>query len=198
MPAGQHTAVQRFAAELRSAAVDGSTLAGHAAVFGQVADLGLFGLERLAPTAFNRALDDGADPRFLLNHDPSRLLGRRSSGTLRVGTDDDGLNFEVDLPDTEDGRTVRELCRRGDLTGCSFGFIPGDWQRDEGASPDGRDILTHTSIRELFDLSVVTYPAYDGTQASLRAIDLTPRRPGRRAQLIRARHAARYPGGGTA
>ena len=191
MPA--RAGVQRFAAELRSASMDGGTLAGHAAVFDQVADLGPWGLERLAPTAFDAALEAGADPRFLRDHDPSRLLGRRSSGTLRILPDADGLGFEVDLPDTEDGRTVRELTGRGDLTGCSFAFVPGSWSMDEleveGAT---RQVLTHHSVAELLDLSVVTYPAYEGASASLRAVNLNPARPDGRSRIIRARHAARY------
>lgn len=187
------TTVQRFAVELRRATLEGTTLAGHAAVFGQVADLGLWGLERLAPTAFDAVLAGGADPRFLRDHDPSRLLGRVSSGTLRVDTDAEGLAFEVDLPDTEDGRTVSELCRRRDLTGCSFAFRPGEWTVEALERADGgtAQVLTHTSVAELLDLSVVTYPAYDGTAAALRAIDLTPRPTGR-SRIIRARHAARY------
>jgi HK97 family phage prohead protease len=181
--------------ELR-AALEGNRLTGYASVFGQTAEIGSH-WEQIARSAFDRALEAGeADPRFLLNHDPSRLLGRRSSGTLRVATDAHGLAFEVDLPETPDGETVRVLTRRGDLDGGSFGFIPGEdeWTR----APDGRQLRTHTSVADLLDLSVVTYPAYAGTAVALRAIDLEARRPDGRTRLIRARHAARYCGGGWA
>lgn len=181
--------MDRFAVELR-AAVEGRTLVGYASVFGQVAELpGHW--EAIAPGAFDAALERG-DPRFLLNHDPSRLLGRRASGTLRVETDAHGLAFQVDLPDTEDGRAVRELTRRGDLAGGSFAFIPGEdeWTR----APDGRQLRTHTSVADLLDLSVVTYPAYEGTAVALRSRTI-PARPSGPSQIIRARHAARRAGG---
>lgn len=180
--------VGRFAVELRSAAIEGSTLTGYASVFGQTASIGGH-YEQIAPTAFDAALER-SDPRFLLNHDPSRLLGRRGAGTLRVVTDAHGLGFEVDLPDTEDGKTVRELVRRGDLDGASFGFIPGKdaWS----VAPDGVQIRTHTSVSKLLDLSVVTYPAYEGAEVALRSMTFAA--PDARSRLIRARHAARYPG----
>jgi HK97 family phage prohead protease len=182
--------VERFAVECR-AAVEGSRLVGHASVFDQTAEIrGHY--ECLAPSAFDAALDGGADPRFLLNHDPSRLLGRRSAGTLRLDVDERGLAFEVDLPDTEDGRTVRELTRRGDLSGASFAFVPGEdaWTR----APDGRQLRTHTSIAELLDLSVVTYPAYEGAGVALRSLTITAR-PSGRTRSIRARHRALTLGG---
>ena len=188
--------MQRFACELR-ARVEGNTLTGYASVFGQTAKVGGH-YEAIARTAFDRVLASEdrtlADPRFLVNHEPSRLLGRRSAGTLRVEVDEHGLGFEVDLPDTEDGRTVRELTRRGDLDGGSFGFVPGadEWTR----APDGLQVRMHTDVRGLLDLSVVTYPAYEGAAVVLRAQSYAV--PAGRPRLIRVRHAARYGGGQTA
>lgn len=181
--------MDRFAVELR-ALVDGNRLTGHAAVFGQVAKVAGH-YERIDRRAFEDVLDD-ADPRFLLNHDPSRLLGRRSSGTLRVDADEHGLAFELELPDTEDGRTVRELTRRGDLDGGSFAFVPGEdvWTR----APDGLQLRTHTKVRELLDLSVVTYPAYEGAAVALRSITIVAR-PSGPSRLIRARHRVLTHGG---
>lgn len=173
----------RVRAELR-AELRGNTLRGHAAVFDQIADLGTFGLEQLSRTAFGKVLaSEKLDTRALFNHDPSQLLGRTSAGTLRLSTDSDGLEFEVDLPDTSTGRDVRELVERGDITGASFGFIPGEdeWTR----SADGRRLRTHVSIAELLDVSPVTFPAYDGTTVSLRAKQNPTSRW--RSQLIRAR-----------
>lgn len=180
---------RRLAVELR-AAVEGNTLTGYASVFGQVAKVGGH-YEQIAPTAFDAVLER-ADPRFLLNHDPTLLLGRRSSGTLRLEADEHGLAFAVDLPDTAAGRDVRELTRRGDLDGGSFAFIPGAdaWTR----APDGLQLRTHTDLADLLDLSVVTYPAYEGAAVALRALTFTAR-PSGRSRLIRARHAALTPGG---
>lgn len=177
----------RFHAELRAAEITGNTLAGHAAVFGQVAEI-RGGYEAIAPGAFDAALRRGDDVVALRDHNPSHLLGRTSSGTLRLGVDDVGLTFEVDLPDTEYARDVRELVRRGDLNGASFGFLPG---KDELAhAPDGRQLRTHTSLRRLVDVSVVASPAYPGTDVVLRSLTI-PARLDRRTQLILARHRAR-------
>lgn len=177
--------VQRFGVQLR-AEVTGRKLTGHAAVFDQVADLGPWGLEALGRSAFDAVLADKAtDVRALFNHDPSQLLGRQSSGTLRVGVDDEGLEFEIrDLPNTQAGNDVRELVERGDLTGASFGFVPGDdeWSK----AGDGRRLRTHTSVARLVDVSPVTWPAYEGASVSMRSMKFD--RPARaRSQLIRAR-----------
>lgn len=168
--------------ELR-AEVSGNVLVGHAAVFGQSAEV-RGGYERLARTAFDEALKT-SDARFLLNHDPSALLGRQGSGTLRLSTDNKGLLFEVDLPDTQLGRDVRTLVGRGDLNAGSFGFIPGTDKFT--TATDGKQIRTHTSIKSLLDASLVTYPAYSGTDAQLRNMNIETRPPSGRSQLIRAR-----------
>lgn len=172
----------RFAVQFRSQ-LDGNTLRGHASVFGQIAKLpGHW--EQVAPTAFDSVLDrTDTDARALINHDPAMLLGRQSAGTLRLKVDGDGLAFEVDLPDTTYARDLRELVSRGDLTGASFGFIPGD---DEwSTAPDGAQLRTHTSVRDLIDVSPVTFPAYDGAGVSLRHYDFA--RPSGRSQMVRAR-----------
>jgi HK97 family phage prohead protease len=176
----------RFHAELRAASVDGGTLAGHAAVFGQVAQI-RGGWEAIGPKAFDAVLARRDDVVALRDHDPALLLGRTASGTLRLAADDDGLAFEVDLPDTAYARDVAELVRRGDLAGASFGFLPGT---DEyGPGPDGRQLRTHTSVKRLLDVSVVAMPAYDGTSVTLRAYE--PPVLSNRTRLILARHRAR-------
>lgn len=172
----------RYSVELR-AEVAGGVLRGHAAVFGQTAALpGHY--EQLAPTAFDSALrSKGTDTRALLNHDPSLLLGRQSAGTLRLSADSQGLAFEVDLPNTSYANDLRELVSRGDLTGASFGFIPGEDEWDR--APDGRQRRTHTSVAELIDVSPVTFPAYSGASVALRQMEFG--HSSARSQLIRAR-----------
>lgn len=172
----------RFAVELRSS-VDGNTLRGHASVFGQLARMpGHW--EQIAPSAFDAVLDrTDTDVRALMNHDPSALLGRQSAGTLRLKVDGDGLAFEVDLPDTSYARDLRALVSRRDLTGASFGFVPGEdkWS----TAPDGKQIRTHLSVAELVDVSPVTFPAYEGADVALRHYDFV--RSSGRSQMIRAR-----------
>ena len=121
-------AAQPQAPEQRTIDVDvqdidtrGRTLHGYAAVYNvESEDLGGF-RERIAPGAFSGVLD--ADVRALLNHDPSQVLGRTKSSTLRLFDEQRGLRFEVDLPESPLGENVREAVRRGDIDGASFRFV---------------------------------------------------------------------------
>jgi len=166
-------------------------LAGTVAVFDRAAVLRGH-LERMDRHAFDAVLAE-SDARMLVNHDPNLLLGRQGNGTLEVEARDEGLAVVVDLPDTSTARDVRELVRRGDLNGGSFGFIPGEdrWTR----SNDGRQVRTHTRVSRLLDVSVVTFPAYDGTAVALRSMDGVEWDGGNgRGQLVRARRRIRNGG----
>lgn len=178
--------MNRFAVELRSE-VAGNKLSGHAAVFGRHAEIGA-GYETLASTAFDEALRSDPDVVALINHDMGLILDRTRSGTLKLAADSEGLAFEAQIPDTSYGRDLREQVAAGLMTGCSFGFIPG---KDEiSRAPDGRQLRTHTSVRRLVDVSVVTLPAYDGTDVRLRHLEFdAPPGPTLRGQLIRLRAA---------
>lgn len=157
----------RNAPEQRTVDVDvqdidtrGRTLVGYAAVYGAEShDLGGF-TERIAPGAFASVLD--ADVRALLNHDPSQVLGRTRSGTLRLQDEQRGLRFEVDLPNSPLGENVREAVRRGDIDGASFRFkVDHDsWQGDT---------RTIESVRALEDITVATFAAYPQTSVELRS-----------------------------
>lgn len=179
--------MNRFMVECR-AEITGDRLAGHAAVFGQVAVMpGHY--ERLAPSAFRSTLGAGDDVAALINHNPSLILGRTSAGTLRLDVDERGLAFSVDLPDTSYARDLRQSVARGDIKGMSFGFMPGD---DEwSTTPDGRRLRTHTDVKRLLDVSAVTYPAYEGTDVTLRHLTFTAPAVDARTRLFLARHRAR-------
>jgi HK97 family phage prohead protease len=105
----------------------------------------------------------------LLNHDPSKLLGRTANRTARLAVDTRGLRVEVDVPDTQDGRDTLTLVKRGDLSQMSFAFrVPdgGDRWRAEKEQTI-RELLDV----ELFDVSLVTFPAYRATSVSARALE---------------------------
>lgn len=176
--------LMRYSVLCRST-IDGDTLHGHAAVFGQRAKVP-GGYEQLATTAFDAVLKrSDSDVTALINHDPAMLLGRESAGTLRVRSDADGLAFDVDLPDTSYANDLRKLVARGDMTGASFGFIPdldkSTWTRAE----DGSQVHTIHALTFLRDVSPVTFPAYSGAGVALRSYDVD--RPSGRSQLVRAR-----------
>ncbi|MEW6473439.1 MAG: HK97 family phage prohead protease [Actinomycetota bacterium] len=175
--------MNRFLIEYRSE-VRGNTLAGYAATFDTVADLGPKGYERLAPTAFDAALRSGEDVKAFLHHDPSKLLGSVQAGNLRLDVDDVGLRFELDLPDVSYAHDARELVRAGVLNSMSFGFMPG---KDEwSTAPDGRQLRTHTSVARLLEISPVSIPAYDNTSLTLRAYNFD-HKPGLPVRLIKAK-----------
>jgi len=143
---------------------DGLTFSGHAAVFNTLSEsLGCF-RERIAAGAFGKSLQMD-DIRALLNHDPNHVLGRNRSNTLDLREDDHGLWFEVRAPDVEWVRALRVSVERGDINQCSFGF---ECLRDEWRTVDGQEERTLLEVR-LFDISLVTYPAYTATDAQVRS-----------------------------
>src|SRR5215211_594777 len=138
----------------------GRTLHGYAAVYGAVSgDLGGF-KERISPGAFAGVL--GADVRALLNHNPSEVLGRTKSGTMRLFDEQRGLRFEIDVPDSPLGESVKAAVKRGDIDGASFRFQVGE------ESWDG-DLRTVKSVKALNDVTVATYPAYPDSSVELRS-----------------------------
>lgn len=141
-------------------------LVGYAAVFNRSSlDLGGF-TEEIAPGAF-RATIAADDVRALVDHDPSRIIGRMSAGTLRLSEDEQGLRMEIDIPNTTVGRDLRESVTRGDIRGASFGFrtISDEWRMKDG--------LPHRILQEakLRDVGPVTFPAYPDTQVAMRSLD---------------------------
>ncbi len=161
---------------VESRADGGKMIVGYGAVFHRDGEAGTEYrlapdvVERIAPTAFDRALKDKQDARGLFNHDPNMLLGRAAAGTLRMSTDARGLKYEIDLPDTQVGRDVASSIARGDLTGSSFSFrINGKegHRFEKGKDYDVRNILDV----DLYDVGPVTFPAYEGTTTGMRSGD---------------------------
>ena len=128
--------------------------------------------ERIMPTAFDRALKEGQDVRGLFNHDANCLLGRCSAGTMKLSKDIKGLRYEITPPDTQTGRDVVELVKRGDLTGSSFSFRPVMQKFVVGAT--GEDDIRELHDVDLFDTGPVSFPAYDAATAGLRSLGDLP------------------------
>lgn len=135
---------------------------GYAAVFNSRTLL-WEGLEEvISPGAFSKALSN-SDVRCLFDHDWGKVLGRTKSGTLRLEEDERGLKFEVELPNTTDANNLIESMSRGDIDQCSFGFIPTEETWDYNTDP----VLRTLNEVELFEVSIVSLPAYQDTEAAL-------------------------------
>jgi HK97 family phage prohead protease len=144
---------------------DRMVVGGYAIVFNSESrDLGGF-TEFVSPNALDEALERNSDVLALYNHDYSNVLGRQSSETLQLYKDERGVRFELDLPDTTLGRDVYELVKRGDLKGNSFGFTV---EKDNWEKRDGNVIRTIEKIKDLFEISIVSLPAYEATELTKR------------------------------
>ena len=134
---------------------DKMQVAGYGAVFNsQSNDLGGF-VEYIAPGAFEGRLND--DVRFLVNHD-GLPLARTTNNTLRLSVDDKGLRYEADLANTSISRDLVELLKDGTVSQSSFAFTVED---DSWESRDGVNVRTINKVSRLYDVSSVTYPAYN-------------------------------------
>lgn len=152
---------------------------GYAAVFGKESK-NLGGQkyqfrEIIEPGAFDDVLMD--DVRALVNHDPNMILARSKAGngSLTIGTDDTGLFYEFEAPDTRAGNDLLESIRRGDIDQSSFSFSVDDegqaWEEKQDG--DGPVMMTRTikRVSRLYDVSPVTYPAYPDATVAIRSLE---------------------------
>jgi len=131
-------------------------------------DLGGF-VERIAPGFFDKVLSASMDVRALFNHDPNYVLARTVSGTLRIGTDAKGLWYEYDDPDTTFSRDLLTLMQRGDISQSSFAFSLAE-NGDKWEKQNGQWTRTLLEANGLYDVSPVTYPAYEDTTVAMRSM----------------------------
>jgi HK97 family phage prohead protease len=155
--------------ELRVAPDEGAPnrLVGYAAVFGSLsADLGGF-KERIRPGAFKNSITSNVDIRALAHHDPTKILGRTSNGTLRLSEDARGLRVEIDLPEgVSYANDIRSLVQRGDIRGMSFGFkVP---KGGHSFSREGGQSIRDLHNVDLREVTITSVPAYGDTSLSLR------------------------------
>lgn len=103
----------------------------------------------------------------MFNHDPNFVLGRNKAGTLELEEDDIGLKVRILLPNTQTAKDLVENIRCGDISQMSIGFIVED---DSWGTKDGIDIREIKKV-QLFDVSIVTFPAYTQTDCGVRAME---------------------------
>lgn len=138
---------------------------GIAAVFNQITDLGWF-TEEIAPEAFNNA--DMSDVVLNFNHDDSILLAGTRNGSLQLQVRDSGLFQSSKVIDTTQGEDVMKLVKAGLISKMSFAFSIGE-DGEEWSQRDGKEHRIIRSISKLYDVSLVTFPAYSGTSVWSRA-----------------------------
>jgi HK97 family phage prohead protease len=146
---------------------DGMTFSGYASVFDSPSeDLGGF-IEYVAPGAFKRSLQARNEIKLLWNHDTNEPLASVRGGSLQLVEDSRGLKVTAKLPNTTRGRDVAELLRSKVIDSMSFGFnvIKDSWSNNGS-------VRTLESVR-LSEVSVVTFPAYTATTATVRSMQST-------------------------
>ena len=139
---------------------------GYFVVFGSRYDIAPGIYETVEPSAFDGVLERD-DVRALNDHDSRLVLGRTSAGTLELRLDEKGLwgRIHINRQDTE-AMNLYYRVQRGDIDQCSFGF-------DAEESTDYQNGEIHNSIRritKLYEVSVVTFPAYEETSVTARSL----------------------------
>ena len=142
-------------------------VSGYAAVFGEETNIGGMFMESIERGAFKNAIERQDDVVFLINHD-GLPLARTRSGTLSLVEDERGLYMEASLDmEDPDVRSIVPKMKRGDLDKMSFAFIPERQSWDDSGDMPKRMIQ---DLR-LYDVSIVTTPAYEGTEIGLRSLE---------------------------
>jgi uncharacterized protein len=136
------------------------TLRGHAIVVDTWSeDLGF--RERITRQAVERALARKPDALALVDHDPGKVLGRISAGTLRLQQDSRGLRADIDVADTTVGRDTIVSVGRRDVRGMSFAFtVPEGGDRWDVS---GDELVRTVDDLVLWEVTVTSQPAYLAT-----------------------------------
>jgi HK97 family phage prohead protease len=168
----QNVEVRTLDAEIRQVdeSANGMTFGGYAWRYNEPS-LPLPFTERIAPGAFRRTLKSRNDVRAYYNHNDELLLGSTRAKTLRIEDRPDGGYVEIDLPDTELGRSTAYHIKRSDITGMSFGFST---VRDEWSGDGNERTLKEVRLHEVSVVSGV--PAYPTTTASVRNLKVIAHR----------------------
>lgn len=144
-------------------------LEGYFAVFNSDYKVWQGATESIAPGAFEESIT--GDVRALYNHDDNLILGRTSAGTLELKEDSHGLWGRIKMNRNDsDAMNAYERIKRGDITGCSFGF--NIEQEETEYREDGSVHWTIKKVNPLWEISPTTFPAYEATNVSARGKQL--------------------------
>ena len=145
-----------------------AAIVGYAAVYNRLSlDLGGF-REEIMPGAFDRILNrqrGKADVVALFNHDSNIVLGRTSSGTLELSSDEKGLRYVVTPPASR--TDIMELIARRDVRGSSFAFTVDKSGERFRQTDEGKTIRQIREVKGLYDVGPVLTPAYPASSATV-------------------------------
>lgn len=140
-------------------------ISGYFIVFNSETELYEGCFEEIAPESFDNV--DLSDVRALIDHETSKVLGRTKSGTLTLSVDAKGVYGEIKVNENDtEAMNLYYRVQRGDVDQCSFGFNILDEAME--TRDDGSYKFTIKAI-ELFEVSVVTFPAYADTAVEARS-----------------------------
>ena len=138
---------------------------GYFVVFGAVYEIDPTMRETVAPGAIDLGRD--TDVRALTDHVSHLVLGRTTAGTLKLEVDERGLKGTIIINEQDsDALNLYARVQRGDVNQCSFGF---DILDEERSSPEDGVILFTIRAVKLYEVSIVTFPAYEETSAQARS-----------------------------
>ena len=151
-------------------AEDGSpVLEGFFVRYGDVYTVAPGATESIAPGAFTESIH--GDVRALYNHNHDIVLGRTSAGTLALEDRAEGLWGTIKInPKDSAAMDAYERIKRGDITGCSFGFEIE--KESTEVRDDGSVHWTIEKVNPLWEVSPVSWPAYEATSIHARERDL--------------------------
>lgn len=124
--------------------------------------------EKVSRGAFTKSLQENTI-KALWNHNSDIVLGSTKSKTLSLEEDSIGLRFDLDLPNTAQGKDIFESIKRGDVDGVSFGFYV---RKDEWEYLKEDDVYERTLLDiDLVEISPTAFPAYPTSEVGKRSLE---------------------------
>ena len=155
------------------------TITGRAIVFNaeseMIDDWGERFREVILPEACTAEWLNTQDVKMNMLHERELTIARcnKGVGSMRMAVDDQGVTFEFEAPNCDLGDRCLEMVRRGDYSGCSFEFMPKDYEVERTKGADGKEevIIRHKSFEFLSALTIGMDPAYRQTTVNARELD---------------------------
>lgn len=172
--------IRSFSENAAPKLLDGRIIEGYAVVFERESRIMFdrekkrYFIEKISRNSVTEADLNGWDIKALIDHQKGRLLARsfNGKGTLSLSVDEYGVKYRFEAPETNDGNYAVEMIRRGDIFGSSFAYVTDEKESVKYTKrSDGLLLRDVNKLHRMFDVSVVTDPAYFGTDVAVRSLD---------------------------